>query len=82
MAEPLLVTLLPSEKEAVMEAVEGEGGFQDLFRELQDQLDGDVLTIYPSQVGRIERCATEYGQGGFQDRLQLVLAAIQRAARA
>ncbi len=79
MGEPLEVTLLASEKQAVTDPVNGEGGFQNLLRGLQDRLDGNTLILHPIEVERIHRYADEYGQGGFQDRFTLIAAAIRRA---
>lgn len=63
--------------------VVGQGGFQNLLRDLQDQLGtGSQLVLTPDLIERIVRYVQGYGQGGFQGRLDTVLAELQALARA
>jgi hypothetical protein len=59
--------------------VTGEGGFQNLLRKLQHQLQGNTLAVYPEDLAR----AVEYSKtgGGWQERVvPLVEAAEGRRA--
>lgn len=49
----------------------GIGGFQDLFRKLQSQLNQTVKTVKltDEDLDRIPHVAFDVGQGGFEDRL-------------
>ncbi|WP_167881066.1 hypothetical protein [Leptospira meyeri] len=49
--------------------VHGQGGFQSLIRKLQRNLNGDFLEVENRDLERINRYATCYGQGGFEERL-------------
>jgi len=53
--------------------VNGTGGWQSLLENLQSQLVGNFLVLNPSDIGKIIRYTTEYGTGGFEDRLQPIL---------
>lgn len=68
--------------EALRRPVVGQGGFQSLLRELQDRVGtGSVLTLTPDLIARIVRYVQDYGQGGFQGRLDTVLAELGGLAR-
>ena len=51
--------------------VNGTGGFQDLMRRLQLDLNTETgeIDVSDADVERISRYCTQYGQGGWQDRL-------------
>lgn len=51
----------------------GQGGFQSLIRKLQRNLDGDSLEVDTKDVERINRYATCYGKGGFEEQLFLLI---------
>ncbi len=53
-----------------LEAV-GDGGFQTLIRRLQTNLNRGTgeIEISDADVVRLRRYCTDYGQGGWQDRL-------------
>ena len=70
----------PEAVAALRREVNGEGGFQSLLRALQRQLKGNELTLTPDLVEKIARYVDRYGQGGFQGRLDTVLAALKQLA--
>ena len=51
--------------------VAGDGGFQALLRRLQLDLNTETgeICVSDTDVARISRYCTQYGQGGWQDRL-------------
>lgn len=59
---------------AIRKPIEGQGGFQDLLRKLQGQLnvDSSVLAVTDEDIERIVRYKT-YEPGGFEERLAPVL---------
>jgi hypothetical protein len=52
----------------LLRPVNGQGGFQQLLRKLQSQLNGSILTINADDAEKLERYSYSYGLGGFQDR--------------
>lgn len=68
---------------ALRKPIVGEGGFQSLLRTLQAQVaDANVLVLTPDLTERIARYVHDYGQGGFQGRLESVLEELRKLARA
>lgn len=68
---------------ALRKPIVGEGGFQSLLRTLQAQIaDVNVLVLTPDLTERIARYVHDYGQGGFQGRLETVLEELRKLARA
>jgi hypothetical protein len=61
--------------------VVGQGGFQSLLRQVQRQVDGNVLVLTPSLIERIAQYVHAYGGGGFQGRLEAVLRELATLAR-
>ena len=58
------------ERAEIEKDLKGQGGYQTLLSELQDQLQPNgKLTIDDEQLGRIVRMC-RYGSGGFQGRLK------------
>lgn len=59
------------EAEAFLRPVVGQGGFQSLLRSLQGSYDRKTRTVTLSadQIEKINRYTKQYGQGGFEDRL-------------
>lgn len=57
-------------RELDLEAV-GDGGFQTLIRRLQTNLNRGTgeIKVSDTDVVRLRRYCTDYGQGGWQDRL-------------
>ena len=64
--------------EALARPVVGQGGFQSLLRQLQGSLDGGDLTLTPEVIAKMVRYVQDYGQGGFQGRLDAVLEELKR----
>ena len=64
------IVLTETERAAINHGIEGQGGFQTLIRRLRAALQptGEV-TISDRDVALIRRYRNEYGQGGWQDRL-------------
>jgi hypothetical protein len=65
------ITLSPDQERAFTRPVVGSGGFQSLLRDLHKGYDPRTrqLTLSGEQIERIVRYTTEYGWGGFEDRL-------------
>ncbi|MBI5248802.1 MAG: hypothetical protein HY912_04850 [Desulfomonile tiedjei] len=68
------VNVTPEAAAKIRKPVEGNGGFQTLFRKLQGQLGsrGSVLTLTDQDLERIERYKS-YEPGGYEDRLEALL---------
>lgn len=64
------VNVAPSVAAKIRKSVEGDGGFQDLLRKLQEQLstDGSVVTVTEEDIEKIIRYES-YKPGGFEERL-------------
>jgi hypothetical protein len=58
--------------------VVGQGGFQSLLRQLQALLSNGELTLTPELIAKMVRYVQEYGQGGFQGRLDTVLEELKK----
>ncbi len=67
---PIVIDLPPDELEYLRRPVAGQGGFQSLLRRLQNQIAVNQLVLSHSDAERLLRYATQYGPGGFQDRLR------------
>jgi hypothetical protein len=74
------VQLTPEEVQILRRPVNGEGGFQSLLRGLQKNLDRKTnqLTVTAGQFEKIIRYTSQYGSGGFEDRLAPVRRAFPR----
>jgi hypothetical protein len=69
------VKLTTEEMAEVMKPVNGQGGMEDLLRELQPRISSDgTLVLSPAEIERIGRYAGGYGKGGFQSRFKIILA--------
>lgn len=68
---PFKAELQPKEAEALMRKVVGIGGFQSLLRALQKAYDKKtrIVSITGDQIEKINRYTSQYGAGGFEDRL-------------
>lgn len=55
--------------------IRGQGGFQRLMREVADRITQAHGTVRftPDEFKRVARYATSYGEGGFQQRLRLLV---------
>ena len=60
--------LTPHALARLLRPVNGQGGFQQLLRKLQSQLNGSVLTLDDDDIEKLDRYSHTYGLGGFQDR--------------
>lgn len=72
---PYPVRLTSEDRTVLLRSVYGEGGFQNLQRDIKELWDragrGLTLTIPDlAMVERIHRYAFDYGNGGWQDRLR------------
>jgi hypothetical protein len=68
----ITLTLLPAEITVLNRPVNGQGGFQTLFRTLQARVQANgTIDLTDAQVGRIVRHIS-YRPGGFEDRLDAV----------
>jgi hypothetical protein len=77
------VGLTPAAIARLQRPVNGEGGFQSLLRELQRRVENDSeLVLTPALAARIARYVKRYGNGGFQGRLDAVLAVLTELAEA
>lgn len=74
------ITLTDEEAEPLRRKVNGEGGMQSLLRGLQKKLDDKTNTIEltPAEIEKILRYGLNYGQGGFQGRLEGLAKALRR----
>jgi hypothetical protein len=52
-----------------------------LLRQIQRQVDGNVLVLTPTLIERMAQYVHAYGNGGFQGRLDAVLREIATLAR-
>jgi hypothetical protein len=71
-------TLPADASEALAGPVVGQGGFQSLLRQLQGLLKDGELTLTPELIGKMVRYVQDYGQGGFQGRLDTVLEQLKK----
>lgn len=55
--------------------IHGKGGFQALMREVAERITTShgVARFTPDEFKRVARYATSYGEGGFQQRLRLLV---------
>jgi hypothetical protein len=58
------------EVELITRPVGGSGGWNDLFRELQNKLNGNEIELEMSVIERIIRYSRIRSSGGFQTRLK------------
>jgi hypothetical protein len=65
----IVIELTPQELEFLGRPVAGQGGFQSLLRRIQGQIAHDRLVLTDADAERLIRYATQYGGGGFQERL-------------
>ena len=69
----MVIVLSSSEKQRLMEPVNGEGGFQSLLRGLQQKLQADGhLNLSVDDLEKIPRYARKYKQGGYEDKLKAI----------
>lgn len=68
------IILMQAEAKVLMQHVEGQGGWQSLFRRLQDGYDPKTgeITVSDDDVDRLRGYCNEYGDGGWQGRLRQI----------
>jgi hypothetical protein len=70
----VVIDLGPGALQALRRPVRGQGGFQSLLRKLQKAISADnQLPLSRETIEQIARYVRDYGQGGFQGRLDTVL---------
>lgn len=78
----IIISLNNNEIDFLRKKLHGVGGFQALIARLQTKLQGNELELDLEDVERIARYVKQYGQGGFQGRLDGVLTEIGNLANA
>lgn len=78
----IIISLNNNEINFLQKELHGAGGFQALIARLQTKLRGSELELELEDVERIARYVRQYGQGGFQGRLDGVLTEIESLAKA
>lgn len=70
----MIVILNAKEIEILNRHVEGLGGWQSIFKRLQNNLNvpSGEITISSSDVDKIRRYSNGYGDGGWQGRLRKI----------
>ena len=71
-------TLPADAADALARPIVGQGGFQSLLRQLQGLLKDGELTLTPELIAKMVRYVQDYGQGGFQGRLDTVLEELKK----
>lgn len=74
-AHTLDIVVTPDIRQFFTEAqINGQGGFQSLCRGIAARLKtSKVLKLTPEELLRIARYATDYGEGGYQQRLRKIV---------
>lgn len=74
------VTLLKAEEAILARPIVGNGGMQRLLRAVLSKRGSDqALVLSRVDIQNVRNYAARYGRGGFQDRLEALIAAIDRA---
>lgn len=74
--KPITVAVTPNLRHAFdLGDIKGQGGFQALMRAVTERItkSGGVARFDPDEFTRITHYATSYGEGGFQQRLRLLV---------
>ena len=74
-AEPIRLSFTDAERAEVEKPLVNLGGHQRILQEIRES--GYVVT--DGQLCEVYRCAWQYGRGGYQSRLRVVLRAAYRA---
>ena len=66
------IQLTKEDMEQFRRPINGNGGFQTLLRRLRAQINPQTneLDLRESDMEKIERYSSQYGLGGFQDRIK------------
>ncbi len=79
----VVIELTPEEADKIRRPIHGQGGFQSLLQRIQNQLnEQERLILDIDDIRQIRRYQSRYGTGGFQGRLDAILAALRRLVRA
>lgn len=73
----MIVTLNTDALEALNMPINGQGGFQDFMKKLQNQCQNGVLTYDDDDLQRLRDYANDYGIGGYQSRFKKILDCIK-----
>jgi len=73
------VKLTDEEVATVKKAHKEGGGFQELFADMEHNLNGNELSVDKELGERIIRYCKSYGPGGWQDKLRPIAAKIEAA---
>lgn len=76
------ISLRPEDIELLKRPIRGSGGWQILLRRIQDRIKGDELTLEVKDVGKILRYVSDYGSGGFEGRLGVIVQPLFELAEA
>lgn len=66
----IIIALTDEQLVRLKRPLKGSGGWQSLLRNIQKRINGTNLELSVRDVCRILRYSKDYGEGGFQGRLQ------------
>ena len=69
----IVVKLTPDQVYFLNRRLGGQGGYQSLLARLQSNMNGNLLRLTQDDCEKMVRYATQYGQGGFQERLRSIV---------
>ena len=69
----IVVQLTPDQVDFLNRPLQGQGGYQSLLARLQRNMNGNLLRLTQDDCEKVVRYATQYGQGGFQERLTSII---------
>ncbi len=72
MPRTVQIRLSREEIEAIQEQPKEGGGFQGLFSELSNSIQGDLLKIDRATAENVIKYCREYGEGGWQSALESI----------
>ena len=77
--DELVAELTPDQVEYLSRPLRGQGGYQSLLARLQSNMNGTRLRLTLDDCEKVVRYASQYGQGGFQERLRSIVQLAERA---
>jgi hypothetical protein len=75
----MIVELTSSEVSKFMAPAGEGGGFQHFLAKLQSRIVDNQLELSDDEIERIERYSYDYGEGGWEGQLRVLLQAIERS---
>ncbi len=69
----IVVELTPDQVDFLNRRLRGQGGYQSLLARLQSNINRNFLRLTQDDCEKVVRYATQYGQGGFQERLKSIV---------